>query len=151
MPHCITASLLVLLLAGCASAPVASPLSGDPAVDEFAREVAQSLEAHAWGELLALPDPEHYRVQVSEGGMGEAQYLAELFGLHTVGNNIKRGETVTWADLERIESVTLTGLTGSASGYRLEGRARIAGGGELELQARIIESDGRLRLSGAVG
>lgn len=143
--------LLVLLVTGCASAPAGSSLTDDPAVAEFAREIERGLEAHAWGELLALPDPDHYRIQVSEGGMGEAQYLAELFGLHSVGNSIKRGETVTWADLERIEEVTLTRLAESATGYDLHGRVTLTGGGELELQGRIIEADGRLRLTGGVG
>lgn len=145
------AALSVLLLASCASAPRASPLSGDPELDAFARQVEEDLESHAWQDLLASADPEHYRTQVVDGGMGEPQYLAELFGLHTVGNNIKQGEVVSWGDLERIDTVTLREVSGSEGSYRLHGSVGLVGGGELELRATLVESRGRWRLSGGVG
>ena len=83
--------------------------------------------------------------------MGEPQYVAELFGLHRVDNNIKRGDTVTWSDLERIESVSLQQIERTGDRYRLRGHVRLTGGATLELLAQILEQRGRYCLTGGVG
>lgn len=137
--------------AACASAPEAPPLSADPELDAFARQVERHLEEHAWQELLAVSDPDHYRVQVVEHGMPEPQYVAELFGLHSVGNSIERGATLAWADLERIGSVELHEMERSGDAHRLTGTVSLDDGGTLELQARIRRTDGRYVLTGGVG
>ncbi len=148
-------SLVLLLLVGATSgcAPrLRSPAFADtPELNAFAREIERSLEAHDWPSLLAAADPDHYRIQAVEGGMGEPQYVAELFGLHRVDNNIKRGDTVTWSDLERIESVTLQQVQPTGDRYRLRGHVRLTDGATLELLAQILEQRGRYRLTGGVG
>lgn len=148
--------LLLLLLAlppaaGCAHTPRPPAVSGVAALDTFVWEVAQSLETHDWQFVLASADPEQYGTQVVELGMGEPQYVAELFGMHHVDNNIKRGDVVTWADLERIGTVTIYEVEQSGEAYRLHGDVQLSDGTSLRLQAGIQEQGGRYRLTGGVG
>jgi hypothetical protein len=141
----------LLLISACAHLPEAEPLSPNPELDSFAREIGRNLEAHQWQSILVGADPDHFRIQVAEGGMGEPQYVAELFGLHRVDNNIRRGDTVAWEDLERIESVDLQQIEQIGDRYRLTGSARLRDGTTLDLQAQILERNGRFRLTGGVG
>ncbi len=98
-----------------------------------------------------MADTSHYRTQVIELGLGEPQYVAELFGLHRVDNDIKRGEVVQWSDLERIESVRMRELTPINGQYRLEGSVILEDGSDLELQSLIGRSEDRYVLTGGVG
>lgn len=140
-----------LIATGCAAAPGSPPLTPDPELNTFVREVERHLEAHAWQEVLAAADPDHRRTQVVEGGMGEAQYVAELFGLHRVDNNIKRGERVEWADLERIRSVRLGSLDPEGPPHALRGTVELRDGSTLRLRALVDRRDGRYVLTGGVG
>jgi hypothetical protein len=140
-----------LLLWACAHLPEADPLSRNPELNSFAREIGRDLEAHQWQSILVAADSDHFRIQVVEGGMGEPQYVAELFGLHHVDNNIRRGDSVAWADLERIESVDLQRIEQVGDRYRLSGSVRLRDGTTLDLQAQILERNGRYRLTGGVG
>lgn len=141
----------VLTAGGCQSRGPVSQLTPDPQLSSFVEKLAHDLEAHAWSEILATADPAHYRVQVTEHGMPEPQYVAELFGLHRVENNIRTGPSVSWSDLERIESVQLHALTQDDDRYTLTGTVRLAGGEMLDLRAWIIQEQGRFRLTGGVG
>lgn len=149
------ASALVLMalagFASCASRPEAPPLTEDAELDAFARDVGRKLEAHAWRDIIGAADPEHYRTQVTEGGMGEPQYVAELFGLYGVENNIRRGERASWADLERIESVELERIEEVGDRRYLIGRVLLRDGTAMDLRATIVERNGRHRLTGGVG
>lgn len=155
MPHPATAPrwllAALLLLPACRSTPEPPPLSEDSALNAFARQVQGDLEAHAWGDLIAAAQESHYRTQVVEHGMSEPQYVAELFGLHRVGNSIERGEEIRWADLERIEAVELTSLSRSGGAATLEGRVRLRDGTTLELRSRVTREEGRYVLTGGVG
>lgn len=98
-----------------------------------------------------MADPAHYRTQVVEHGMAEPQYVAELFGLHRVDNNIKRGERVEWSDLERIDSVELERISTTAGALRLVGTVTLRDGSTLQLRARVARDEGRYVLTGGVG
>jgi hypothetical protein len=145
------AGIALLVTAGCQPHPPASPLSPDPGLNAFVRELEQALEAHAWNDLLEVADPAHRRVQVTEHGMPEPQYVAELFGLHRVGNDIRRGPGVSWADLERIEAVAFHDVSPAGDRYDLNGEVRLEGGETLRLHAWIVRVDGRFRLTGGFG
>lgn len=144
--------LVLLVAAACRSSPDPPPLTDDPALDAFAREVEADLEAHAWRDLIAAADPDHYRTQVTEHGMPEPQYVAELFGLHRVDNTIKRGQRVEWSDLERIEAVGLEEISTTAgAGRQLVGTVTLSDGSTLELSAQVDREEGRYVLTGGVG
>lgn len=147
--HALTA--LLLFHTGCASTPEPPPLTGDPELNAFAREVERNLEAHAWQNVLAVADPSHYRTQVVEHGMPEPQYVAELFGLHRVGNNFERGEQIEWSDLERIQAVEMESLSAAGGPHALTGTLTLVDGSTLQLRAQITRVQGRFVLTGALG
>lgn len=144
--------LLVVLLGACRSSPdAAPPLTDRPELDAFARQVEADLERHAWRDVIAAASPAHYRTQVADHGMSEAQYLAELFGLHRVDNNIKRGERVGWSDLERIADVELERVVPAGADHQLVGTVTLRDGTRLELRARVVREEGEYVLTGGVG
>lgn len=149
-----TRVLLLLLLLGtaCRSSPEPPPpLSDRPELNAFAREVEAAIERHAWRDVIAAASPEHYRTQVTEHGMPEAQYVAELFGLHRVDNSIKRGQRVEWSDLERVEDVELERITTIGPDRQLVGTVTLRDGTTLELRAQITREEGEYVLTGGVG
>lgn len=154
LQHSRTRAILLLLLiaAACRSSPGPPPLTSEPELDAFARQVEADLEAHAWQDLIAAAADDHYRTQVVEHGMAEPQYIAELFGLHRVGNDIKRGQQVEWSDLERIESVELERISTTGARRHLTGTVTLRNRSRLELQAHVARDDeGRYVLTGGVG
>ena len=148
-----TATVLIALLltVGCATAPEPDPISSDPELNRFARTVEQELERHAWQSLIDRAERSHYRTKVVEHGMSEPHYLAEIFGLHRVGNDISRGDRFAWADLERIRSVEFPEVRRTGSRELLIGTVTLDDGSTLELQAQITRQDGRYILTGAQG
>lgn len=153
LQHSFTRAVLVLVVvaAGCRSSPDRTPLSDQPELDAFARQVESQLEAHAWRDLIAAAEPAHYRTQVVEHGMPEPQYVAELFGLHRVDNNIRRGDRVTWSDLERIEAVDLERVDTTGASARLTGTVTLRDGSTLTLRAQVARDQGEYVLTGGVG
>lgn len=150
-PGTVLFFLLLLLGTACRSSPEPPPLTEDPELEAFARQVAADLEDHAWQELIAAARDGHYRIQVVEHGMAEPQYVAELFGLHRVDNNIRRGSRVEWSDLERIESVELERISTTGSNRQLVGTVRLRDGSTLALRAQVARERGRYVLTGGVG
>lgn len=146
----IALSSAILLASSCATRDGAT-LTDDPALSSFLERVATNLEDHQWGAVIDRADPDHYRTQVKEVGLPEPQYIAELFGLHSSGNNIETGERPSWNDLERIETVEWTDVERSQDRIRAFGTARLTDGSTLNLQAQIVEGDGEFRLTGGVG
>lgn len=142
---------LLILCAACRSTPDPPPLTDDPELNAFVRQVAADLEAHDWQEIIGVADPDHYRIQVEEHGMPEPQYVAELLGLHRVGNDIKRGERVEWSDLERIEAVELHSLSRRVTRSTLAGTATLADGSTLSIRASVEQDGGDYVLTGGVG
>lgn len=143
--------LAALTTGACRAHAPAPQLSPDPQLNAFVLQLERDLEAHAWENILAVADPDHFRAQVTEHGMPEPQYLAELFGLHRVDNDIGRGERITRADLERITEVDLHELARENGRHTLTGQVRLTGGRTLQLRAWIVEQEGRYRLTGALG
>lgn len=143
--------LLVLLPSACGSAREAPALTADAELEAFARRVTAELESHDWRAVIDAAQQDHYRTQVVEHGMGEAQYVAELFGLHRVDNTIKRGERVGWSDLERIESVELERISTTGSDPQLVGTVTLRDGITLAFRARVTREDGRYVLTGGLG
>lgn len=146
-----SAALLLVAATACQGRAPVAQLTPDPRLNGFVQSLEQALEAHAWEEIIGRADSTHHRIQVVEHGMPEAQYVAELFGLHRVGNNIRQGSSVTWSDLERIESVRLHELTREQDRHTLTGEVLLIDGETLQLRAWIVEGDGHLRLTGALG
>ncbi len=143
--------LLLLPVTACRSSTERPPLTDQPELEAFARQVEAALEAHAWQDLIDAAARDHYRTQVVDHGMPEPQYVAELFGLHRVGNTIRRGQQVGWSDLERIESVELDRITTTTRGSRLIGAVTLRNGSTLSLQAQIERVEDRFVLTGGVG
>ena len=142
---------LALLFAGCAPNPDPPTLTSADDVGAFVAALEASLEAHAWQEILAVADPNHFHTQVVEMGMSEPQYVAELLGLHRVDNTIEVGEELEWADLARIESAALDPATGSEPPIPVTGTVTLTDGSTLEIMGSITRERQRLLLTGGVG
>lgn len=146
----IALSAALLLASSCATRDGAT-LTDDPALSSFLERIGTHLENHQWDAVIDQADPDHYRTQVQEVGLSEPQYIAELFGLHSPGNNIETGERPSRADLERIDTVEWTDVERSGDRIRAVGTARLNDGTSMNLQAQIVERDGDFRLTGGVG
>ncbi|MEX2584523.1 MAG: hypothetical protein WD766_14740 [Gemmatimonadota bacterium] len=149
----VTLLLLIAVPAGCAlisGEPEEEPFRAED-LEAFTERIRESFAVHEWQALLAAADPEHYRTQVVELGMDEPQYVAELFGLHTVNNTIQEGDTLEWSDLERTESVSLRPASDEGPPYRLIGTVILENGERLEIDATAIRIRGRFALTGGVG
>ena len=83
--------------------------------------------------------------------MSEPQYLAELFGLHRLDNDIRRGQRVAWSDLERIRSVRWESISAAGAHHALTGTVTFQDGSTLDLQARVAREGERFVLTGGVG
>jgi len=144
--------LVPLLLAGCAPRALDAPLvTANPALAQFAAELQERLETHDWPAILAVADPDQYETQVRQMGIGEPQYVAELFGLNTVGNTISDHGRIGWSDLERIQQVRITSLTSLNGDHELVGRVTLDDGSERAIRAQIIRPREHFLLTGAVG
>lgn len=144
--------LALLLLAACSPrAGEFAALTADATLAAFLVDVRTGLESHDWVAVLALADAEHYETQVGAMGMDEPQYVAELFGLNTVGNRITTDSPIRWAHLEAIREVRFTAVTPAGTGYEVSGVALLADGSERALRAEVVRAAGAWRLAGAVG
>lgn len=145
-------SIVLLCVAGCASQQSAVRLSDDARLNAFLEDVREEVEGHAWDQVLAWADSAHYRIQVLEHGMSEPQYVAELFGVHMVDNDIGDGEPIEWTHLNRIESLRINALEGSRSdGWEAQGLALLNDGSRLNIRMHITSRNGAYRLTGALG
>ena len=148
----LTAILLLAVATACAPLPgPGAALTADRELGGFIDRVHHALEAHAWQEIIGMADPQHHRIQVVEHGMPEAQYVAELFGLHRVDNNVSPEGPPGWDDLGRIRSVRLRELDDAGERYRLHGEVTLADGRVLDLQATIARTADGYVLTGGVG
>ncbi|MBM4370354.1 MAG: hypothetical protein FJ098_01785 [Deltaproteobacteria bacterium] len=155
----IPLSLVPAVMAGCSAprgdedavASLAAALQGKDDLRGFLTGVAQEIRTHDWEGLLRRASPPHYESQVTDLGMGHPQYLAELLGLHTVGNSIKRGETVTWSDLKRLDRVRFLELDDGFGVIIIRGEALLADGSTLKLELWIGFLGGEHVLTGGVG
>lgn len=122
-----------------------------PRAVAFYAQVRKLVERHKWPAVLKLCDPQHLKTQ-RDMGMGDAQYIAELLGLHSVKNDISRGGKLGFAELGRIVKVVIKSYKVDRAGFVyahgfvvLRNRAKL----KLEMMARRLGT--RYVLFGAVG
>ncbi len=127
-----------------------SPNPIPPGAISLAEAVESLVPAHEWKALLARCDPNHRKAQ-KQMGMSDAQYLAEILGLHRVGNNIKRGKRLTYADLGRIRRIVVKKFIWDGSRIAVSGTVELRGGGTLSLSLSIRKLGARYVLTGAMG
>ncbi|MEX2569744.1 MAG: hypothetical protein WD737_00460 [Gemmatimonadota bacterium] len=120
-------------------------------VETLVAHLQEDVEAHTWQNILSMSDPAHYRIQVVEMGIPEPQYVAELLGLHGSDNDIQEGDTLDWADLERISTVSIQAPSNDEPPYRLSGTAVLDDGSTLRLDVQVSEIRGRFVFTGGVG
>ena len=146
------ALLFGVLLAGCP--PKVSPdVAQDVPVETFVREVADLAEQHSWNAIVERADDAHRTIQLHQMGMNTEQYVAELLGLHTVGNSIDAtGDGIDADDLARIQEVLVEEVPVVGDGFEAHGVVVLKGGARLRFTLVVITPpDGSFRLSGAVG
>ncbi len=146
------------------------------ALSGFWREIQEDVAQKRWHALALKASAETYRRQVVDGfpddeasargerasqTMTEGQFVAELLGLHSVGNNISRSEL--WSDdhdLDRLASAKLELPTadpeasdlGGRRVYDVEGEGRLDDGSTLKVRLRLCaDPDGSLHIGGGVG
>lgn len=139
---------LGVVIAGCVIGPTVEERTRPETADDFIAYVQEDIEAHDWQSILSSSDPELYQERVVEEGIPEQQYVAELLGLLRQGNTIQEGDTLQWADLNRIELATLMPVGDEQPPYRYTGQVTLLeGAGTLELQAHVTQVQGRFVLT----
>jgi len=161
MPRALstTVILLTILAAGCsgargggdAIAALGDRLDGRTTLRTFLLDIAQEVETHDWEALLTRASPPHRYAQVEGMGMGLPQYLAELMGLHMVGNSIKQGDSVTYGDLDRLAKIRFTELDEDLGVLIIRGEAILTDGSFLKIELWVATLGGEHVLTGAVG
>ncbi|MFH1532891.1 MAG: hypothetical protein ABIK09_19375 [Pseudomonadota bacterium] len=136
---------------GDAIAGIEARLKGRGMLKTFLLDVADDVRRHDWEALLGRASPPHRYAQVDDMGMGVPQYLAELLGLHMVGNSIKRGEEVTSEDLNRLARIRFTEVDEDLGVLILRGEALLQDGTVLKLEIWVATLGGGHVLTGAVG
>jgi hypothetical protein len=134
-----------------------STARADPVVDAFVAEVVANAESHAWTAVLEHCEEAHRNTQIGMGIKME-QYVAEIFGLHTVGNSIARAhDGIDDKDLDRLHHFVVTEVLdvaddGRGNRFDARGTVDVKGGTPLKFTLEIVvRPDGQLRLTGAVG
>lgn len=140
-----------------APAPAAASAT-DPRVVAFASEVVDLAERHSWNAIVERADEAHRATQIGDMGMTTEQYVAEVFGLHTVGNSIDAADDgVDAADLARLGHFAVTDVVDVPDDDRgartdVHGTVQVNGARPLHFTLEVVvRPDGQLRLTGAVG
>ena len=124
---------------------------GGPQLAAFLADVERVTEAHQWDALLELCSADHRKAQMGEMHQDKATYLAEILGLHSVGNSLTDNR-VTFDDLKRIEQLTLVEIVAEGDGwYSIIGIVTVKSHPPLRLELRVSTHGGRPRLDGALG
>lgn len=118
-------------------------------LDSFVESVRQDFEAHEWQNLLSASDPALYENVVVAGEVEEVRYLADLFGLTEPGNTIQEGDTLEWADLDRVTTVALAPVAGDELPHRATGFITLESMEELDLETWVTQVQGRYVLTAA--
>jgi hypothetical protein len=116
---------------------------------QFVKRVKGTVEQHNWGKLLRLTDTTNRRIQLGQMRIGKPQYLAEILGLHNVGNSIKTGTKLTYSDLNRIRTLKVDRSTLRSGSVR--GKAILQDGAKLDVNFLITKPKKRYVLTGGVG
>ena len=125
--------------------------AGGPALARLLADVKRTVEAHQWHALLELCASDHRKAQIGEMHQDVDTYLAEILGLHSVGNSLA-DDRVTQAALDRIERITYVEIVDDGDGwFSIIGIVSIKGRPDLRLELRATSSGQRFVLSGALG
>ena len=151
--------IAALLAAGCsgprgggdAIAAIEDRLEGRGMLRAFLLGIADEVMRHDWETLADRASPPHRHAQVDGMGMGLPQYVAELMGLHNVGNSIKRGEIVTWEDMDRLARIRFTEVNEDSGVLIVRGEALLQDGSTLKIEIWVATLGGEHVLTGAVG
>ena len=136
---------------GDAIATIEHHLEGREMLRTFLLAVADEVQRHDWDALVERASPPHRQAQVEDLGMGLPQYAAELLGLHTVGNSIKQGGIITWADLDRLVRIRFTEVDEDLGVLILRGEAQLDDGSVLKIEIWVGTLGGEHVLTGGVG
>ena len=133
----------------CAAISVGEPSEpGRPEdVEAFAALVREQIEENDWQSLLSASDPQLYQRDVVAGGEEEVIFLASLLGLNQTTNNIRDGDELDWADLDRIDTAALTANASGDPPYRLAGFVMLTGGLEYDIEVWVTRVQGRFVLT----
>lgn len=131
------------------------PSAVETGVLKMADKVARSVDQGSWISLARYADPGHKKTQ-KDLGVTTPQYIAELLGLHSVGNNLDDGDGITADDMSRLRDLSFTRAERTSPDVvTLFGEARVDVDGEQRtMRAQIdidISNPGKMRLTGAVG
>lgn len=131
----------------------ALPVPADEGLAAFLARVARAAEGHDWQALLALAAAEHRAAQIDQLGMTEPAYLAELLGLHYVGNSLDGDDVgVTLDKLATIAKLEPTDVAATGRGtFDVTGWVTLTTGVRLRLTLHVTREAGRFALFGALG
>lgn len=144
--------LVLLIILFCQSTLLSqNDLPSKKAFKSFLKEVKRDVESYNWERLIAKCDADHYHMQVNVNGIVQAQYIAEIFGLHSVGNNIKTGVIVTYEDLKRIKKLKWKKISIEDTLYKASGFVKLHDGTKLIISIMATYNNGEFALTGAIG
>jgi hypothetical protein len=124
---------------------------GGKKLSAFLAQVKRASEAHDWPGLLALCSAVHKKSQITDMHQPREAYLAEILGVHVVGNSLN-DDAVTFADLARIGTITYVDVSMEGNGwFAVLGTVTIKDHPPLRLELHVATENGQFRLSGAVG
>lgn len=88
----------------------ARPSASVSSLETFLAKFKIIVEKHDWQALIALCDKDHFTTQMVGMEEGDSvypiqSYIAEILGLHMVGNSIGTGKQVMMAELNKIVTI----------------------------------------------
>ncbi len=129
------------------------PKDVETGVLKMADKVVKSVDQGSWLSLTRFADADHKKMQTGLG-MSVPQYVAELLGLHTVGNSLNTG-AITADDMSRVRDLSFSKAERSGDVVTLTGKATIGeGSGVRTLRTRIdidISDAAQMKLTGGMG
>lgn len=126
------------------------PKDVETGVLKMADKVVKSVDQGSWLSLTRFADADHKQAQVGRG-MGVPQYVAELLGLHSVGNSLSTG-VITDDDLNRVRDLSFSKAERSGNIVTLTGKATVSeGSGARTLRTSIDIDISSMKLTGGLG
>ena len=126
----------------------------DHILEDFLQRLTAAVERHDWRMVLTLFQGSNFKGQ-TEIGIDQPQYIAEGLGLHMLGNSLtKENERIEFANLNGIERIELTGMTGpdSQSLLTVTGHVLLRDGTRLKVEIPLHRTEtGGYELEPAVG
>jgi hypothetical protein len=112
-----------------------------------------AVEQHAWEEVLAMAEPDHYFTQVLDLGMSHDQYIKELLGLGFVDNDIDPppDSASEYPAGDRIRDISYGSWKLDRDWLKILGTIQDDRGSSLRLTLLLKRTSRGIVLSGAVG